>query len=87
MATLALGKIHGSLATAASVCSSSESPLPFFAFSKAAAAVEHGAARQEHAEELLDRGKEPFCWYSMGQAFPGRRPCRSGDIAHVLRDF
>ena len=29
MAALALGKIHGSLATADSVCSSSESPLPF----------------------------------------------------------
>ena len=29
MAALALGKIHGSLATAASVCSSSEPPLPF----------------------------------------------------------
>ena len=42
-----------------------------FAFSKAAAAVERGAARQVHAEELLDRGKEPSCWYSMGQAFPG----------------
>ena len=47
----------------------------------------HGAARQEHAEELLDRGKEPFGWYSMGQAFPGRRPCRSGDIAHVFATF
>jgi hypothetical protein len=58
-----------------------------FAFSKAAAAVKRGAARQVHAEELLDRGKEPFGWYSMGQAFPGRRPCRSGDIAHVFRDF
>ena len=41
-----------------------------FAFSKAAAAVERGAARQVHAEELLDRGEEPFCWYSMSQVFP-----------------
>ena len=58
-----------------------------FGFSKAAAAVERGAARQVHAEELLDRGKEPFGWYSMGQVFPGRRPCRSGDIAHVFATF
>jgi hypothetical protein len=29
MATLALAKIHGSLATADSVCSSSAPPLPF----------------------------------------------------------
>ena len=58
-----------------------------FGFSKAAAAVERGAARQVHAEELLDRGKEPFGWYSMGQAFPGRRPCRSGESAYVFATF